>query len=69
MTQTNTRIEDLIRDEASSAILNTNVSEFEAYKTRRNREKRVDSVCQELDTIKHEMQEIKEILKTIVGRA
>jgi len=60
----------LVRDTDSNAIVNTNVSEYQIYMQRvRNRNKQGDeirSAVKEINTLKAELREIKNLLKEIV---
>ena len=60
----------LVRDTNSNAIVNTNVSEYQIYMARvRSREKQGDqirSAVKEINTLKAELREIKNLLKEIV---
>ena len=60
----------LVRDTNSNAIVNTNVSEYQIYMQRvRNRNKQGDeirSAVKEINTLKAELREIKNLLKEIV---
>ena len=60
----------LVRDTNSNAIVNTNVSEYQVYMARvRSREKQGDeirSAVKEINTLKAELREIKNLLKEIV---
>jgi hypothetical protein len=60
----------LVRDTYSNGIVNTNVSEYQIYMQRvRNRNKQGDeirSAVKEINTLKAELREIKNLLKEIV---
>ena len=60
----------LVRDTKSNAIVNTNVSEYQIYMQRvRSRNKQGDeirSAVKEINTLKAELREIKNLLKEIV---
>ena len=60
----------LVRDVGSNAIVNTNVSEYQIYMQRvRSRNKQGDeirSAVKEINTLKAELREIKNLLKEIV---
>ena len=62
--------EHLIRDVNSNAIVNTNKSEYQLYLQRRkNREKQSDELrgaVKEINNLKKELREIKELVKKIV---
>ena len=60
----------LVRDRYTNGIINTNVSEYQMYMKRvKSREQQGDklrSVCKEINTLKTELREIKNLLKEIV---
>ena len=60
----------LVRDVNSNAIVNTNVSEYQIYMNRvKSREKQGDQIrnaVKEINTLKTELREIKNLLKEIV---
>ena len=60
----------LVRDTYSNGIVNTNVSEYQVYMQRvRSRNKQGDeirSAVKEINTLKAELREIKNLLKDIV---
>ena len=64
--------EHLERDTKSNAIINTNVTEYQTYLKRvKLREKQSDElrgVVQEINTLKTEMREIKELIKQLGAR-
>ena len=60
-------IENLVRDTNSKAIVNTSTTEYEIYMQRKrlrddNKDKMKD-MCREINTLKQELIEIKNILK------
>ena len=64
-------IENLVRDTNSKAIVNTSTTEYEIYMQRKrlrddNKDKMKD-MCREINTLKQELFEIKNILK-LMGR-
>ena len=60
----------LVRDTYSNGIINTNVSEYEIYINRiKSREKQGDQIrnaVKEINTLKAELREIKNLIKEIV---
>ena len=56
---------DLIRDETSSAIINTNVEQYRLVMKRREVMKAQRS---EINTLKQEVKEIKDLLKDIIEK-
>ena len=63
---------DLVRDSHSGAIINRNVSEFEAYKKRKikmqENQDKVRDACREINNLKQELYEIKDLIKKLVGK-
>ena len=61
---------DLVRDSSSGAIINRNVSEFEAYKKRKlkmqENQDKVRDACREINNLKQELYEIKDLIKKLV---
>lgn len=60
--------EELVRDINSSAILNTDNAALKAYKARKAKESVVDQLVRENFEIKKELDEIKHLLRQIVGQ-
>ena len=63
---------DLVRDEYTSAIVNTNKSEYEKYMQRKkammkNRDEFRDA-CREINNLNQELFEIKDLIKKLVGK-
>lgn len=62
--------ENLVKDTRSSAIVNTSKSEFQLYmKRRQERNKNGDKLrnaCKEINNLKSELREIKNLIKEIV---
>ena len=60
---------DLIRDENSNAILNTNSSEYDNYLSLRAKKKqgseRIDNMEDDLKSLKDDINEIKTLLKAL----
>lgn len=61
---------NLYRDESSNAIINTNLEEYNNYISLRNRRenerKKINSIENEINTMKSDLEEIKSLLKSIV---
>jgi hypothetical protein len=61
---------NLVRDTYSNGIVNTNVSEYQIYMQRvKNREKQGDQIrnaVKEINTLKTELREIKNLIKELV---
>lgn len=62
-----TDVPNLVRDMDSRAILNTNTNDYLAYKTKRDRELKLNNVVDEIDQIKQDMADIKSMLQQIIG--
>ena len=64
--------QDLVRDEYSSAIVNTNKSDYEKYMQRRKAMKKnndkIRDACREINNLKQELYEIKDLIKQLVGK-
>jgi hypothetical protein len=64
--------EDLIRDIKSNAIVNTNKNEYQIYMNRiKSREKQGDQIrntIKEINILKQELFEIKELLKEVIKK-
>tara|TARA_Y100001937_G_scaffold80173_1_gene108642 strand:- start:303 stop:527 length:225 start_codon:yes stop_codon:yes gene_type:complete len=62
----------LVRDVNSNAIINTNTSDYQLYMKRvKVREKEADKLrnaCKEINNLKSELREIKEMVKQIVKK-
>ena len=57
--------DSLIRDGSSKAVINTNVKEYQNYVDKRNM---MAKQKQEIDSLKKDMSEIKEMLATLIGK-
>ena len=64
--------QDLVRDEYSSAIINTNKSDYEKYMQRKKAMKKnndkIRDACREINNLKQELYEIKDLIKKLVGK-
>ena len=62
--------ESLVRDTSSNAVINTSTSEYRIYMARhRARNKQSDELrnaCKEINNLKTELREIKELIKGLV---
>lgn len=56
---------DLVRDDKSGALLNTNPESLEAYKKRRNSQVAVSKLVDDLNDLRGEFKEIKTMLAHI----
>jgi hypothetical protein len=63
----------LVRDLSSGAIINTNASEYENYLKKRNAAKQLredlDKQSKEINNIKNEVGEIKELLIRLINKS
>lgn len=61
----------LVRDMSSNAIISTNEADYQAYKNRRELEKKrqqtIDNQLKEIECIKSEMNEIKQLLSMLIS--
>lgn len=63
------RPEKFVRDKNSKAVQNTNNRELEAYKKRREQKREAERTKQELNTLKRDVKEIKDLLKELIGKS
>mgnify|MGYP001598484316 CR=1 FL=1 len=54
------------RDEKSNAILNVDNSSLDAYKASRSRDKQINTYIKDVEILKDDVQEIKQLLKALV---
>ena len=57
---------DLVRDTNTNALLNTSLSSLENYKKRKRRQKEIDRALEEINSMKVEIAELKEMLRQIL---
>ena len=64
--------ESLVRDTSSNAVINTSTSEYRIYMSKyRAREQQSDelrSACKEINTLKAELREIKDLIKKVIEK-
>ncbi|WP_292487095.1 hypothetical protein [Methanohalobium sp.] len=60
--------ENLIRDENTRAILNTDKEGLRAYRAQKAKYKEMDNMKNDIDNIKGEMSEIKSMLKSLLEK-
>ena len=64
--------DSLVRDTRSSAIVNTNVTEYQLYmrrlKARHTDTTKIQDACREINSLKQEMLEIKQLIKELVNK-
>ena len=61
-----TEKEDFLRDHINSALINTNVSAYNQYVQQRESQKKVVGIEQEVDTLKRDVSDIKEMLMILI---
>ena len=59
---------DLIRQKQSNAILNTNLKELNKYKEEREEKIKLKRLADESEQMKNDIQEIKSLLKQLLGQ-
>ena len=57
-----------MRDTKSNAVLNTDLDALAKYKAKRAREKKINNVTEEVESLRQEMTEIKSLLMQLVQR-
>lgn len=60
--------DDLVRDTKTQAVVSTDLSSLEQYRARRNRQFEMDEKLGEIDNLKAEISEIKDLLHLLVDR-
>ena len=61
-------IESLIRDETSNALLNVNNTELDTYRLRKNKMQKIDVLEHDINNLRKELQEIKQLLHVIIAK-
>jgi hypothetical protein len=56
-----------LRDTSSGLVINTNEKDYQTILSRRHDKKKIESVCQELNNLKSELSDIKEMLQQVIG--
>lgn len=64
MIQTNDA--NFVRDPTNNAVINTNVTAYTLYKQQRDSVRTIDSMGQEMDHLKSELSEIKQLLGQLI---
>lgn len=59
---------DLIRQKQSNAILNTNTKELNKYKEEREKKIKLKKLIEENNQMKNDIEEIKSLLKQLLGQ-
>ncbi len=57
---------DFFRDESNSALINTNVNAYKQYKLQREQRKKLARQDKEVNNLKNELDELKQIIKQLV---
>jgi hypothetical protein len=63
-----TDAENFIRDRKNAAVLNTDLDSLAAYKKERERILRADSIVEDVNSLKKEFSEIKDLLLQLVNK-
>lgn len=61
-------VDNLVRDSESLAILNIDNKELRMYKQRKQREAVLDRLVEEHNEMRHDLNEIKTLLKVLIGQ-
>lgn len=56
-----------LRDPSNMALINNDAAAYEQYKARRNEKNKVTMICNEIDSLKQDMGEIKQMLRSLSG--
>jgi len=59
---------DLVRHKQSGAVLNTNLKELDKYKQERDEKLRLKKLVDETEQIKTDIDEIKSLLRQLIGQ-
>lgn len=59
---------ELVRDDVSKAILNTDNESLNLYRARRNRERMIEDIAGKYDALHDEVNEIKQLLRTFIEK-
>jgi len=58
--------EKIIRDKNSTAIINADVDALNAYKLKRNQRSKINELEKDINSVKNDLLEIKDMLKQII---
>ena len=58
---------ELVKDEETKAVLNTDTASLDAYRKRREAQREVKTMCDEIDDIKNDIADIKSLLREIIN--
>ena len=61
-----TDVDYVYRDPSSKALLNTNIDEYLLFKSKRARDKMIDDVIKDVDSLKQDISEIKSMLMSVL---
>jgi len=64
--QVKTEKEDFLRDQTNHALINTNVNAYKQYIAQRDSQKKVMSVESEVESLKKDVTDIKEMLMILI---
>ena len=56
------------RDESTGALLSRDSSGLAAYKAKKNQSRKIDEVCDDINSLKQDLADIKEALKVILKK-
>ena len=59
---------NLVRDEETNAVLNTNISALEAYKLQRDKQRKVENAVSDVENLKNDLKDIKNMLEKILTK-
>jgi hypothetical protein len=59
---------ELVKDNVTKAVLNTDTTALGAYRRRREAQREVKTMCEEIDDIKNDISEIKSLLRDIINK-
>jgi len=54
------------RDEETNALISTDYSGLAAYKAKKNQSRKIDEVCDDINSLKQDLADIKEALQVIL---
>lgn len=57
----------LVRDASTKAIINTNISEYEKIVERRKQSKQIQTVQQQIDSLKNEFSDLKSLILQLIN--
>lgn len=56
-----------LRDPSNMALINNDAAAYAQYKAKRNEKNKVANICNEIDSLKQDMGEIKQMLRSLSG--